>query len=106
MADEEYPLDGENPDDPESNLQDQPPQDPNTPADGGGIVDATADAMNAAGLLAEGAGAVADGAAAAAEGFGSVLEGAGGCLEGCGSCSIAVLIGIFLTAQAAFAIYK
>ena len=117
MADESYPPDDQNPNDPtqgshpkpwEKQPGDQPPQDSGTSADtsGGGMIETTGDAINAGGLIVEGAGVVADGAAAAVEGVGSILEGAGSCLEGCGSCSLAVLIGLFLTAQAAFAIFK
>lgn len=45
-------------------------------------------------------------AGSAAEAVGDALGSAGGCLEGLGGCSLAVVIGLFLTAQVAFAVFR
>jgi hypothetical protein len=60
---------------------------------------------NAAGgiIAVEGASELVGGVADAA---GSVLEGASVCADRCGSCSIAIVIALFVTAQAAFAIFR
>jgi hypothetical protein len=72
---------------------------------GGGNLDTgdIIDGIEGAGEIAGGALEVAGGALEAA---GGALEVAGGCLDGCGSCSLAVFIGLFLTASAAFAVFK
>jgi hypothetical protein len=78
----------------------QPQQADAAATDGGGIADA-------AGQVVEGAadviGGVADTAGSAIEATGGCL---GGCADGCGGCSAAVLIALFLTAQAAFAMFR
>jgi hypothetical protein len=67
-------------------------------------------AVDAGGAVVEGTAAageaVVEAAGGALEAVGGVLEGAGGCLEGLGGCSLAVFVALFVTAQAAFAVFR
>lgn len=79
---------------------DKPLHKPNADASGSSDVNGIADA---AGTVVEGTADVVEGMADAA---GGVLEGAGGCLDGCAGCSLAIIIALFVTAQAAFAVFR
>ncbi len=62
------------------------------------------------GAAGSGAGA-SDAINSALDGVGAALDGASvadalGCLDGCASCSVAMFVGLFLTAGAALAVFK
>lgn len=80
----------------DGNDPNQQPQQPPLDA-GAGTADAGGGVLDGVGAVADGAGAVLDGA--------SVAD-ALGCLDGCASCSVALFIGLFLTAGAAFAMFR
>jgi hypothetical protein len=108
------PIDPTNPKPWHNPEQEQPRTDTGAGGAEGAVVDGGSAMAEGVGAAAEGAGALAEGIAegvgAVAEGIGqglgAVAEGAGGCLEGCGGCSLAILVMLFVTAQAAFAMLK